>query len=148
MMFQVFEENGIFSIEKLYGYRPKDGLASEQQTPIYYEGMLFGILPKDAGILRNQFVCVDPADTRKMVWSSGKTNRFSLGPYMIADGKFFILNDEGTLSIVRPSTTAFKLMDQVKVFDAHDAWAPLAIADGYMLLRDATKMICMDIRKK
>lgn len=147
MMFQLSGEKNNFTIEKLYEYKPKDGLACEQQTPIYYDGLLFGILPKDAGIMRNQFICVDPADTRKVVWSSGKTHRFGLGPYMIADGKFFILNDDGMLSIAQPGKTEFKLLDQVKLFDAHDAWAPLAIADGYLLLRDATKMICMDIRK-
>ncbi len=147
MVFQLSGENGNFSIEKLYEYKPKNGLACEQQTPIFYEGKLYGILPKDAGTLRNQFICVDPEDCRKVVWSSGKTNRFGLGPYMIADGKFFILNDDGTLSIAKPSKTEFILLDQVKLFDAHDAWAPLAIADGYLFLRDANKMICMDIRK-
>lgn len=147
MVFQVSGENGNFSIEKLYEYKPKEGLACEQQTPIYYEGMLYGILSKDAGIRRNQFVCVDPEDCREVIWSSGKTTRFGLGPYMIADGKFFILNDDGTLSIAKPGKTEFILLDQIKLFDAHDAWAPLAIADGYLLLRDANKMICMDIRK-
>ncbi|MCK5703082.1 MAG: hypothetical protein KAI29_18095, partial [Cyclobacteriaceae bacterium] len=83
----------------------------------------------------------------KIIWSSGKTNRFGLGPYMIADDKFFILNDDGMLSIAKPSKSEFVLLDQIKVFDAHDAWAPLAVADGYMLLRDDHKMICMDIRK-
>jgi outer membrane protein assembly factor BamB len=147
MVFQVSGENGNFSIEKLYEYKPNEGLACEQQTPIYENGLLYGILPKDAGALRNQFVCVNPEDCREIVWSSGKTNRFGLGPYMIADGKFFILNDDGMLSIVKPSKSEFILIDQLKVFDAHDAWAPLAIADGYLLLRDANKMICMDIRK-
>ena len=63
---------------------------------------------------------------------------------MIADGKMFILNDEGTLSIAIPGKNSFTILDQVKLFDAHDAWAPLAIADGYLLLRDANKMICLD----
>ena len=65
---------------------------------------------------------------------------------MIADEKLFILNDDGTLSIALPGKTGFTLLDQVKLFDGHDAWAPLAIADGYLLLRDANKMICLDIR--
>jgi outer membrane protein assembly factor BamB len=147
MVFQVSESNGSFSIEKLYDYKPNSGLACEQQTPVYYDGMVYGILPKDGGMLRNQFICTDPSDFRNVVWSSGKTIRFGLGPYMIADGKFFILNDEGTLSIVKPSKTEFVLLDQIKVFEARDAWAPLAIADGYLLLRDDHKMICMDIRK-
>ena len=147
MVFQVNEENGLFSIEKLYEYKPKDGLACEQQTPVVYDGLVYGILPKDGGTLRNQFVCVDPQDFRNIIWSSGKTNRFGLGPYIIADDKFFILNDDGMLSIAKTSKSEFVLLDQIKVFDAHDAWAPLAVADGYMLLRDDHKMICMDIRK-
>ena len=147
MVFQVDENNGNFSIEKLYEYKPKEGLACEQQTPVTYDGRVYGIIPKDGGALRNQFVCVDPKDFRKVIWSSGKTHRFGLGPFMIADGKFWVLNDDGTLSIVQPSKTEFKLLDQIKVFEAHDAWAPLAIADGFLLLRDDHKMICMDIRR-
>lgn len=147
MVFQVSGGNGNFQVEQLYEYKPNEGLACEQQTPVYYEGIVYGILPKDAGPNRNQFVCTDPSDFRKFIWTSGKTNRFGLGPYMIADGKFFILNDDGMLSIVRPSRSQFILMGQIKVFDAHDAWAPLAIADGFLLLRDANQMICMDIRK-
>jgi outer membrane protein assembly factor BamB len=147
MVFQVSEENGIFSVEQLYEYKPNEGLACEQQTPIYFGGKVYGILPKDAGPMRNQFVCTDPSDFRKIIWSSGKTFRFGLGPYMIADGKFFILNDDGLLSIAKPDGSQFVLLDQLQVFEAHDAWAPLAIADGYLLLRDANQMICMDIRK-
>jgi outer membrane protein assembly factor BamB len=147
MVFQIKKDNGRFIAEKKYEYKPNEGLACEQQTPIYHNGLLYGILPKDAGALRNQFVCVDPRDCRKVVWSSGKTQRFGLGPYMIADGKFFILNDDGILSIVQPSEQQFLLIDQIRVFEAHDAWAPLAIADGHLILRDANNMICMDIRR-
>jgi outer membrane protein assembly factor BamB len=147
MVFQVSGGNGTFQVEQLYAYKPNEGLACEQQTPVFYNGMVYGILPKDAGAFRNQFVCTDPSDFRKFIWTSGKTNRFGLGPFMIADGKFFILNDDGMLSIVRPSRDQFILLDQLKIFDAQDAWAPLAIADGFLLLRDANQMLCMDIRK-
>ena len=147
MVFQLSETGGRFSIEKLYDFKPSEGLASEQQTPVVYDGLVYGILPKDGGALRNQFICVDPSDFRNVVWSSGKTNRFGLGPYMIADGKFFILNDDGTLTIAKPDKREFVLLDQIRVFEGHDAWAPLAIADGYLLLRDDHKMVCMDIRK-
>lgn len=147
MVFQVTGENDTYQVEQLYTYKPNEGLACEQQTPVYYDGMVYGILPKDAGPSRNQFVCTDPSDFRKFVWTSGKTNRFGLGPYMIADGKFYILNDDGMLSIVRPSREQFILLDQIKVLEAQDAWAPLAIADGFLILRDAHQMMCMDIRK-
>ena len=39
-----------------------------------------------------------PNDCSKIIWSSGKTERFGLGPYLIADGKIFILSDDGILT--------------------------------------------------
>ena len=146
MMLQLKGNGGNFTIDVLQEYLPRFGLACEQQTPVYWQGHLFGILPKDAGSLRNQFVCVDPSDTKKMVWTSGSTARFGLGPYMIADNKFYILDDDGTLTIVKPSTSKYIQLDQVKVIkDGSDAWAPIAIANGYMLLRDSKTMVCINM---
>ena len=139
--------NGDFSIEVLDEYAPRAGLACEQQTPIYWNGHLFGILPKDGGPLRNQFVCVEPGNPREIVWESGTETRFGLGPYIIAGNKFFILNDDGTLTIARPSTERYIQLDQVKVIkDGHDAWAPIAIANGYLIMRDSKTMVCLDIK--
>ena len=146
MMLQLKENAGKFSVEILYDYVPKDGLASEQQTPIYWQGHLFGIMPKDGGTMRNQLICVNPADTRKPVWISGQENRFGLGPYFMADGKLFILNDDATLTIARPSTSKYIQLEQVKIIeDGHDAWAPFALANGYLLMRDSKKMVCIDL---
>jgi outer membrane protein assembly factor BamB len=146
MMLQLKESGGKFSIEVLEEYLPKDGLSSEQQTPIYWQGHLFGIMPKDGGTMRNQLICVNPADPKKPVWISGQENRFGLGPYFMADGKLFILNDDATLTIAKPSTSKYIQLEQVKVFeDGHDAWAPFALANGYLLMRDSKKMVCIDL---
>ena len=147
MVLQLKAEKGSFGVEVLDEYKPAKGLASEQQTPVFWEGHLFGVLPKDAGTLRNQFVCVDPSNCQEMVWTSGKTHRFGLGPYLIADGKFWLLNDDGTLYIIAASSKEFRLLDQHKLIDGHDAWAPIAVADGYMVLRDSKTLMCIDLRK-
>jgi outer membrane protein assembly factor BamB len=118
-----------------------EGLASEQQTPLYFKGHLIGIEPKDAGALRNQMICVNPVNCRVPVWSSGPEARFGLGPYLIADNKLFILNDDGVLTIVKPDIKKYIQIDQIKLFDGQDAWAPIAVADGYMVLRDSKRMI-------
>jgi outer membrane protein assembly factor BamB len=148
MMIQLKTENGKFNVEVLKEYLPKDGLASEQQTPIYYMDHIFGIEPKDAGPLRNQLVCFNPSDVTKLVWSSGQTARFGLGPFIIADKKMYILSDDGTLTIVRPDLKRYIQLEQVKLFDGHDAWGPFAIADGFMVLRDSKTLLCLDLRAK
>ena len=143
MMLKVSEEEGAYRVNSLYKIRPQEGLACEQQTPVLYEGLLFGILPNDAGELRNQFVCFDPDG--KILWASGKDHLFGLGPYMTADGKFFILSDEGVLTAARASTEKFVPLDQARVLQGRDSWGPIALAGGRMLLRDSRRMVCIDV---
>ena len=149
MMVQLSKNGEGYNVKVLDEYSPKDGLACEQQTPVYFQGHLFGVLPKDAGALRNQFVCVHPDNPKQIVWSSGKDSRFGLGPYFIADNKFYLLSDQAELTIIEPSTTKYIQLEQALIIeDAHDAWAPLATADGYLVLRDSKKMVCIDMRKQ
>lgn len=146
MVLKLSESNGNYSIEVLQEYKPVDGFACEQQTPVYTDGLLFGIMPKDGGTLRNQLVCVSPDDCTSIVWSSGQTARFGMGPYILANGKFFLLNEDGTLYIIQKDTRRYIEMDSWQVFEGQDAWAPLATADGYLVLRDSRMMYCINIK--
>ena len=146
MMLNITAENDTFAVESIQEVKPGEGIASEQQTPLWYDGHLFSILPKDAGPLRNQFVCYHPDDIRQLVWASGTTSRFGLGPYLMADGKFFIVSDEGVLTVMQASTKEPLPLAQSKILDGHDAWGPLAIVNGRLLARDSRRLVCVDIR--
>ena len=145
MMLKVSEAGGHYSVQKLLEYKSADGLASEQQTPVLYQGFLFSIQPKDAGILRNQLVCYHPDDCTQLIWASGKTNRFGLGPFLFADDKMFVLSDDGVLTLLEASTSAYQPLAQAKVLDGHDAWGPMALAGGRLLVRDSKEMRCLDV---
>lgn len=148
VLFKLNDVNGKFEPEILQMFKPKEGVASEQQSAIIYKDHLFAILPKDAGARRNQFVCCKPDDCKNILWTSGKTNRFGLGPYIVADNKFFILNDNGTLTIAKATTDKFQFLDKKRILEGHDAWGPIAIADGKLLMRDSKTMVCIDVEKK
>ncbi len=147
MMIQVNKNGDKYEVEKLDEYKPDQGMALEQQTAVYYKDHLFGIMPNDAGVMRNRFVCYSPDNLRKPVWVSSKKSRFGLGPFMVIDDKFFILNDDATLSVVSASTTKFEELHKVNFFKGHDAWAPMAYSKGKLLLRDEKKMACISIGK-
>jgi outer membrane protein assembly factor BamB len=148
MMLGINQENGEFSVEKLQEIKPIEGLASEQQTPIFFEGHLFAILPKDAGPMRNQLVCCHPDDLRTFVWTSGKTHRFGLGPYLVADRKFYVLSDDGVLTVLQTSILGYQELTQAKVLDGVDAWGPMALVSGRLLLRDSHRLVCIDVRAR
>ncbi|MFH1159740.1 MAG: hypothetical protein V1733_02190, partial [bacterium] len=147
-LLQVQETNGAYQVEVLQKYKPSEGLASEQQTPVYVNGYLYGIMPKDAGGLRNEFVCYKPENLKKAVMHSGKTERFGLGPYILADGKFFILNDDGEMTIAKLSSSRFTILDRKRIIEGQDSWGPIAITGGYLLMRDSKQLVCLNIRAK
>lgn len=148
MLLEITNNNGVFTVDSLKSVRPHNGMASEQQTPIYRDGLIYGILPKDGGAANGQFACFAADDIGKMIWSSGKTNRFGLGPYILADDKFFILDDEGVLTVIEASTSNYKQLARVKILPGPDTWAPLAIVDGKLIARDSHRMICLDLMEK
>lgn len=147
-LLQVTGTAGKFNVEIVQMFKPQEGMASEQQTPIFSGGCVYGILPKDAGGLRNQLACCRPGDCRKIIMSSGKTDRFGLGPYILADGKFFILNDDGEMTIATATSSRFTVLDKARIIDGQDSWGPMAITGGFLLMRDSKQLVCLDIKAK
>ncbi len=146
MVFHVSEADNQFNIELIKSFNPEDGLCSEQQTPILYDDHLYSILPKDAGPQRNQFVCSAVDDPATIVYASDRDAQFGLGPYLIADDKFYILSDDGVLTMTKVSAQAWEPLAQAKVLDGHDAWGPMALVEGRLLCRDSRRLICLDVR--
>ena len=145
MLFKVDKSGSDFTVKALQTVKTIEGVASEQQTPIYYKNHIFTILPKDAGALRKEFACCKEDDLKTIVWSSGKVNRFGLGPYLLADEKFYILNDNGILTMIKASLEKYEELGQAKVLSGHDAWGPIALVGTKMLLRDSKSMVCIEV---
>ncbi len=118
--------------------------ASEQHTPVVYRDRVFTIMPRDGGAVYDQLVAMSPTGERLMV--SGREQRFGLGPFLVADDKLFILDDHGVLTMAPASSSSFSVLARAKVLDGHDAWAPMAMAGGRLLLRDSERMVCLDLR--
>jgi outer membrane protein assembly factor BamB len=129
-------------------FKPNEGIACEQQTPLYYKGMVISVLPKDGGANRSKLVCYAPSDLRTPIWSSDADERFGLGPYFIIDGKLVVLKDTGELYVYQIEQRGMKLLKrQTVIEEGADAWGPLAYADGKLLLRDAHNVLCLQIKE-
>ena len=144
-MFQVTQESGRYSVKLLYR-SDKKSFACEQHTPVFYKGYLYSVLPADAGAARRQAVCMDPAG--RIMWHSGSGERFGLGPFMIADGKMLILDDNGLLTMIRATESGYVKIARAKVLEGNEAWAPMALVNGLLLVRDYGEMRCLDLRAK
>jgi outer membrane protein assembly factor BamB len=141
MLFQVNSKNKVNVIQK---YTPRQGICSEQQTPVAVGNMIYSILPKDAGRLRKRFVCFSADECEKPIWVTEE--KFGLGPYIFVDGKFLILDDDGTLTILQPNEKSAKVIGKFQAIPhGHDAWGPIAVAGSKLLIRDLTRLYCYDL---
>jgi outer membrane protein assembly factor BamB len=126
-------------------YKPKDGLSSEQQTPILYKNMLITVMPKDGGSLRDRLTVYSPSDLHTPVWSSGADERFGLGPYLVINDYLFVFKEDGELYVYGILSDGMRLVKKQRIMDGVDAWGPMAYADGKLIVRDAHVVKCLKI---
>lgn len=136
LMLQLKEVAGHLVAQPLFRLKPTE-FGATQQTPIFYQGHIYGVRPD------GQLACLDLAG--KLLWSSGAGAKFGLGPFLIANGLIFVLNDDGLLTLAEAAPSGYHSLTQAQVLAGHDAWAPLALAGGRLLARDLTRMVCLDV---
>lgn len=140
MMLQLKSDGGRLAAEPSFELNLKQ-FGSEQQTPVFFDGHLYGVRKRD-----EKLVCLDLGGNE--LWNSGE-DKFGLAPYMIADGLILALDDHGLLTLAEATPNEYRRLAQAQVIEeGHDAWGPMAMAAGRLILRDMTRMICLDVAKK
>ncbi len=140
VMVRVRPAGGAFRAEAVFDMKNNEW-NSEVHTPIVHKGHLFAVGKKKRGL----FTCLNFEG--KTVWDSDGKASFELGSFMLADNMFFVLEGKsGMLRLIEASTTAYKELAQAQVLSGQDVWGPMALSDGKLVLRDLTKMVCIDVR--
>jgi outer membrane protein assembly factor BamB len=144
-MFQVTREGETWQAKLLFKTDRKQ-FASEQQTPVFLDGLLYAVLPSDGGGERQQLSCMTPEGER--LWTSGKDNLFGLGPYVAAAGGLMLmLDDVGTLTLARVGRAGYSVLARHALMDGkgRDAWGPMLLSNGRLYLRDGSRLYCLQV---
>jgi len=136
MMLQLKSEEEKIIAKPLFKL-PPEVFGSAQQTPIFYNGFIYGIRPD------GQLTCLDL--TGKVIWTSTNSEKFGLGPYIIITDLIYVMNDSGLLTLAKAAPGSFVKLAQAKVLEGPDSWGPMAVAGNRLILRDLNRMICLDI---
>jgi outer membrane protein assembly factor BamB len=145
VMYRIERESGTWQARELFRTSRRE-FASEQQTPVYLNGLLYTVLPSDGGGNRQQLVCMTPEG--EVLWSSGKEERFGLGPYLATpDEHMFLLDDAGTLTLAKIGREGYRRLARFELMDksGRDAWGPLLLADGRLFVRDSTRIYSIEV---
>ncbi|MFW5750142.1 MAG: PQQ-binding-like beta-propeller repeat protein [Planctomycetota bacterium] len=152
MMIQIeADASGLYQARELWSLpaRP-NGYGAEQHNAILYQGHLYGCNAGNKG----EVVCIDLDDNQ--LWSAGKAHRFGLGPFLIANDRFLAIDPDGRLEMATLSPAGYELLARAQLdrkalgADAdghlHNAWAPITVVDGRLLMRDQRLIMCLDLR--
>ena len=116
---------------------PARQFGATQHTPILFRDHLYGIHPD------GPLVCLDLSG--QTLWSSEPAG-FGLGPFLIADGLIYAMDDRGTLTLAEATPEGYRQLARADILQhGHDAWAPFALAADRLLLRDLTQLVCLDV---
>ncbi|MCX8107336.1 MAG: PQQ-like beta-propeller repeat protein [Verrucomicrobiae bacterium] len=139
MMLELTESDGRITPKTVFRLEAST-FGAAQHTPIFFNGYIYGVRPD------GRFTCLDT--TGKIIWTSDANNRFGLGPFLLVGDVFFVLSETGKLCMIRATPERCMVLAQAQVLKGREAWAPIAFADGRLIVRDLTRMVCLDVRKK
>ena len=106
-----------------------------------FDGYLYGVRQHD-----KKLVCLDLDGNE--VWNSGR-DKFGSAPYMIADGLLYAMNDEGLLTMAEATPSGYKVLGKTQAIeDGATAWGPMALVAGRLIVRDMTRMVCLEVAEK
>ena len=125
-----------YEAEELFRLKPSV-FGAAQHTPILFGGHLYGVRPDE------QMVCMNL--NGEILWASGSNHKFGIGPFMVVNNLMFAMNDNGLLRLIEAAPKSYNQLAEARVLQGHDSWGPMAFADGRLIVRDLTKMICLKV---
>ncbi len=152
----------MFRVEKTDGgYRTKELFELERgaqiHPAIWHEGYLYAninensTLGSEKNMAKAGLACIDP-EKGKILWRTGVSPNFNRGAVIFADGRLIVLHGStGELYLVEPSPKKFKPISRFTALDQkgkqnNRVWAPMALSNGRLVVRDQYEMKAFDLR--
>jgi len=141
-MIKVTASGTKFKAEELYKTQV---CGSQIHQPLLYEGHLY--MHSNGNKRNDGLLCITLDGKPK--WKSNRSPNFGRGGLILADG--LIISMEGTdgvLHLIEPSPDGLKIISKVKLLGGKEIWAPLALSNGKLIIRDQNQIKCLDISAK
>lgn len=142
-MIQVKQEGGKFAVKEIFTTK---ACGSQIHQPLFYGGHLY--VNSNSNEREDGMMCLTlDGQIKWKTRDSWSSTTFERGGLMLVDGMILTLDGKkGVLYLVDPSPDGFKELAQAKVFGGKEIWAPMALSDGKLLLRNQEEMKCLDLK--
>jgi len=81
-------------------------------------------------------------------WKTGDDPSFNKGGAVLADGLLFSVDGNKLLYLIEPDPSGFKPLASAELLEPGENWAPIALADGKLLIRDQKNLKCLAVAQQ
>jgi outer membrane protein assembly factor BamB len=151
----VRKEDSSYGVTELY---KNPDFGSHTQPPVLYNGHFYAQYSTNER--KDGMVCMSIDGQVK--WKTGRSPTFERGGSILADGLLLSTDGKSTLYLIQPDSSSFKpiasaeLLKEGGTGSENDAlaskvggstqnWAPLALVNGRLLIRDQSRLICIKV---
>jgi outer membrane protein assembly factor BamB len=129
----------------------------QTKPPILHNGYFYAQYGTNSR--RDGLVCMSMDG--KIMWKTGRSTNFNKGSMILADGLILASDGAKTLYLIEPDPSGFKPLASAEVLGeggtdsegiaarvggSTQNWAPLALSDGKLLIRDQRQMKCVAVK--
>jgi outer membrane protein assembly factor BamB len=120
------------------------------KPPLFHDGYFYAQYSTNRR--RDGLVCMNMDG--ELMWKTGREPGFNKGSMILADGLIFATDGDKTLYLIEPDPEGFKALasaDVLKILEVAEPrygnqnWAPIALADGKLLIRDQSQIVCVKV---
>ena len=140
VMIRIVRDGDSFSVRELWKTK---AIASATHQPILLNDHLY--IDSNTKKIHRGLLCMDLDG--KVKWETGRRPNFERGNLLFADGLFYNMDGvTGVLHLIEASPREYKELAQVKLLGGKEIWAPMALSEGKLVLRDQNQMKCIPVK--
>lgn len=148
------QADGTYSTQELF---TTEEFGDQTKPPIYHKGYFYAQYGTNSR--RDGLVCMDPDG--KIMWKTKREPDFNKGSMILADGLILATDGAKSLYLIEPDPSGFKSLAKAEVLQegtpgssgnptasrggTAQNWAPLALAEGKLLIRDQSRLMCVKV---
>ncbi len=135
------KEDGSYGVTELF---KNVDFGAHTQPPILYKDHFYAqytINERSDGL-----VCMSMDGQVK--WKTGEDPAFNKGGAILADGLLLSVDGNRMLYLIEPDPSGFKPLASAEMLESGENWAPIALVDGKLLIRDQKNLKCVAVAQQ
>jgi len=144
------KDDGSFRTTELF---TTEEFGDQTKPPILYNGYFYAQFGTNN--TRDGLTCMSMDG--EIMWKTKRDPDFNKGSMILADGLILATNGSKSLFLIEPDPSGFKPLASAELLEskagdermaarfATQNWAPIALADGKLLIRDQIRLMCVKV---